>query len=301
LHPEAGGGLLGASAPAEFGEKSQRSAAPKRAANAQQLQGSIMNRSVIASLLAGAVLAFSGAAADAQDAIKFGVAAEPYPPFASPDAAGQWVGFEVDLMDAVCAEMKAKCELVPVAWDGIIPSLQEKKIDVIWASMSITEKRKQVIDFTEMYYDTPAVFVAAKSSDIQISDEGLKGKIIGVQTSTTHADFATQEYGDVAEIKIYDTQDNANADLVAGRVDVLLADAIALDAFIKSDQGGDYEVKSQAPDHPIFGEGVGGGLRKEDDDLEKNLNAAIKSLLDSGKYNEIAKKYFDFDISGRTS
>ncbi len=260
-----------------------------------------MNRGFIASLLAGAVLAFSSVAAFAQDAVKFGVAAEPYPPFSSKDASGKWVGFEIDLMDAVCAEAKLKCELVEVAWDGIIPSLQEKKIDVIWSSMSITDKRKQVIDFTEMYYNTPAVFVAAKSSDIQISKDGLKGKIIGVQTSTTHADYAAKEYGDVAEVKIYDTQDNANADLVAGRVDVLLADAIALDAFIKSDQGTDYEVKAQAPDDPIFGAGVGGGLRKEDDELEGKLNAAIDALLANGTYNEIAKKYFDFDISGRTS
>ena len=102
-------------------------------------------------------------------------------------------------MNAVCEEMKAKCELVEVAWDGIIPSLQEKKIDVIWSSMSITDKRKEVIDFTEMYYDTPAVFVAAKSSDVQITKEGLTGKIIGVQTSTTHAEFAQKTYGDVAQ------------------------------------------------------------------------------------------------------
>src|SRR5690348_9462676 len=70
----------------------------------------------------------------ADDVIKFGVAQEPYPPFASQDSSGRWVGFEVDLMDAVCAQMKAKCQLVPIAWDGIIPALQEKKIDVIWAS-----------------------------------------------------------------------------------------------------------------------------------------------------------------------
>jgi polar amino acid transport system substrate-binding protein len=247
-----------------------------------------------------AALAFS-VGVQAQDAIKFGVAAEPYPPFSSKNSAGVWEGFEIDLMNAVCEQMQAKCELVEVAWDGIIPSLQEQKIDVIWSSMSITDKRKQVIDFTEMYYDTPAVFVAAKGSDVQISKEGLDGKIIGVQTSTTHADYAQKEYGDVAEIKIYDTQDNANADLVSGRVDVLLADAIALDAFLKSDQGKDYEVKSQAPDDPIFGQGVGGGLRKEDDELETKLNTAINELLKNGKYNEIAKKYFDFDISGRTS
>jgi polar amino acid transport system substrate-binding protein len=249
-----------------------------------------MKNRILGTVIAAAALVFS-VGAQAQDAIKFGVAAEPYPPFSS----------KIDLMNAVCEEMKAKCELVEVAWDGIIPSLQEKKIDVIWSSMSITDKRKQVIDFTEMYYDTPAVFVAAKSSDVQISKEGLTGKIIGVQTSTTHAEFAQKTYGDVAEVKIYDTQDNANADLVAGRVDVLLADAIALDAFMKSPTGGDYEVKATAPDDPIFGQGVGGGLRKEDDELEGKLNAAIKTLLENGKYNELAKRYFDFDISGRSS
>ncbi|MFM9845283.1 MAG: transporter substrate-binding domain-containing protein [Dongiaceae bacterium] len=241
------------------------------------------------------------AAAPMAQVIKFGVAAEPYPPFSSKNASGVWEGFEIDLMNAVCEQMQAKCELVEVAWDGIIPSLQEKKIDVIWSSMSITDKRKEVIDFTDMYYDTPAVFVGAKTGGPQISKEGLTGKIIGVQTSTTHADFAQKTYGDVAEVKIYDTQDNANADLVAGRVDVLLADAIALDSFIKSDQGKNYAVLATAPDDPIFGFGVGGGMRKEDNDLEGKLNAAIKALQENGKYNEIAKKYFDFDISGKTS
>src|SRR5262249_58565631 len=102
-----------------------------------------MKSKFIASLLAGAVLAFASVAAHAQDTLKFGVADEPYPPFSSKDASGKWVGFEVDLMDALCTQMKTKCELVPVAWEGIIPALQEKKIDVIFSSMSITEKRKQ--------------------------------------------------------------------------------------------------------------------------------------------------------------
>lgn len=259
---------------------------------------------IVAIIAVGGYLMFKREApqdAAVAEVIRFGVAAEPYPPFSSKNASGVWEGFEIDLMNAVCEEMKAKCELVEVAWDGIIPSLQEKKIDVIWSSMSITDKRKEVIDFTEMYYDTPAVFVTAKGSPIQITADGLKGKIIGVQTSTTHADFAQKTYGSAAEVKIYDTQDNANADLVAGRVDVLLADAIALDAFLKSPTGAGYEVKATAPDDPIFGFGVGGGMRKEDDALEGKLNAAIKALQENGKYNEIAKKYFDFDISGKVS
>src|ERR1700742_3367587 len=100
-----------------------------------------MKKHVLGGIVFGVVLAFASIAARADDVIRFGVAAEPYPPFASKDASGKWVGFEIDLMDAVCAEMKAKCTIVEAAWDGIIPALQSDKFDVIWASMLITDKR----------------------------------------------------------------------------------------------------------------------------------------------------------------
>src|SRR5512142_80797 len=152
-----------------------------------------MKKRILGGILLGAVLALCSFGAQAQDTIRFGVAAEPYPPFTTKDASGKWVGFEVDLMDAVCAQMKAKCEIVEVAWDGIIPALQAKKFDVIWSSMSITEKRKEVIDFTDRYYKTPPVIIGAKSEAINIdykNPDSVKGKIIGVQTSTIHALFA---------------------------------------------------------------------------------------------------------------
>jgi polar amino acid transport system substrate-binding protein len=260
-----------------------------------------MRKHVLGSIVLGAILVLAGVAARADDVIKFGVAAEPYPPFSSKDASGKWVGFEIDLMDAVCAQMQAKCQLVETAWDGIIPALQEKKIDVIWSSMSITDERKQKIDFTDKYYNTPAVFIGPKSEEIKIdfsNPDSLKGKIIGVQTSTIHANFVNKYFGKTATIKTYDTQDNCNADLAAGRVDLVLADSIALQDFLKSDQGKDFEVKATAPKDPIFGEGVGGGVRKDDQTLRQKLNAAIKAVRSDGTYNKIAKKYFDFDVYG---
>jgi polar amino acid transport system substrate-binding protein len=260
-----------------------------------------MKKHVLGSIVLGAILALASVAARADEAIKFGVAAEPYAPFTSNDASGKWVGFEIDLMDAVCAQMQAKCQLVEVAWDGIIPSLQEKKIDVIWSSMSITDERKQKIDFTDKYYNTPAVFIGPKAEDIKIdfsNPDSLKGKIIGVQTSTIHANFVNKYFGKTATIKTYDTQDNCNADLAAGRVDLVLADSIALQDFLKTEQGKDFEVKATAPKDPIFGEGVGGGVRKDDPELRQKLNAAIKAIRSDGTYNKIAKKYFDFDVYG---
>jgi len=97
-------------------------------------------------LLATTALIATAAIAQA-DQVRIGIAAEPYPPFASPDAAGNWVGWEVEIIDAVCAAAALDCVLTPTAWDGIIPALVSGRIDTIMASMSITADRMQTIDF----------------------------------------------------------------------------------------------------------------------------------------------------------
>jgi len=232
--------------------------------------------------------------------VKVGVAAEPYPPFTSPDASGKWVGWEVEFMEAICAEAKLDCVITPVAWDGIIPALTSEKIDMIIGSMSITEERLKTIDFSDKYYNTPTGIIGAKGDDFEATPEGLAGKIIGVQVSTIHADYADKYFGEsAAEIKQYQTQDEANQDLAAGRLDAVQADAIALDAFLKSDAGDCCELKGNVADDPaILGAGVGVGLRKGDTELKEKVNAAIKAIRDNGTYDSFSKKYFDFDIYG---
>ena len=249
-------------------------------------------KKLIGGLVAGAVLAFSAMTAQAQDVVKIGVAAEPYPPFSEKNTKGEWVGFEMDLYKAVCEDQKLKCELVEVAWDGIIPALQEKKIDVIWSSMSITDERKQVIDFTDMYYDSANVLIGAKSDDAQpdsTKPDSLKGKIIGVQTSTIHANFIQKYFGNSAEVKLYDTLDNALADLKAGRVDYVSESSTSLAPFLQSNP--DFTTKATWPLDPIFGNGVGGGVRKDDTALKAKLNAGIADVVKSGKYDEMLAKY----------
>ncbi|MBK8457838.1 MAG: transporter substrate-binding domain-containing protein [Phyllobacteriaceae bacterium] len=251
--------------------------------------------------LAAGVVAFAALTGAAQaEAVKIGIAAEPYPPFASPDAAGNWVGWEVEIIGAVCEAAKLECAITPVAWDGIIPALTTKKIDAIMASMSITEERKKTIDFSDKYYNTPTSVVGAKGTKMDATPEGLKGKILGVQVSTIHADYAKKHFaGSAAEIKEYQTQDEANADLAAGRIDATQADGIALDAFLASEQGkACCELKGNVADDPaILGLGAGVGIR-QGDPLKDTFNAAIKAIRDSGKYDEISKKYFNFDIYG---
>ena len=165
-----------------------------------------------------------------------------YPPFSWVEKDGTLKGFDIDIAMALCEEIGAECVLVPQDWDGIIPALLARKYDAIIASMSITEERKKKVAFSGKYYNTPAKFARKKGSGITISKAGLKGKTVGVQRATTHDNFITAEFGDSVNIKRYGTQDEAYLDAIAGRVDLLLADSIAMDdGFLKTDKGKGWE------------------------------------------------------------
>ncbi len=234
------------------------------------------------------------------DPLKIGVAAEPYPPFTSPDAAGNWVGWEVDFMVAICKQAELDCVITPTAWDGIIPALTSGQIDVIMSSMSITAERAKTIDFSDKYYNTPAMVMVAADSAITPDAAGLTGKIVGVQVSTTHEAYTQKYFAPVAsEVKVYQTQDEANQDLAAGRLDAVMADSIALQAFLDSDSGKACckSAGMVADDPEILGAGVGFGLR-QGDPLKDKLNAAIAAIRADGTYAAITANYFAFDVYG---
>jgi arginine/ornithine transport system substrate-binding protein len=222
-----------------------------------------------------------------------------YPPFSETAEDGSVVGFDIDIANALCTEMVVDCEMVKVDWDGIIPALLERKCDAIVASMSITPERSQVIDFTDKYYNTPARLIAPEGTNLEDSPEGLAGKSIGVQRGSVHHGYVEAAYPD-AELVLYGTQDEANLDLLAGRVDAVMADAVVLDlGFLKTPDGEGFAFFGEPHLDPKYhGEGVGIGVRKGEDDLREDLNGAIAAIRDSGKYDEIASKYFHFDIYG---
>ena len=242
-----------------------------------------------------AAMTFTAGAVAAKD-LRIGVEGA-YPPFSSIDTNGNVVGFDIDIANALCEEMKVKCTLVVQDWDGIIPALNAKKYDAIIASMSITEERKKKVDFSEKYYNSPARFLRKKGSGIEITAEGMKGKTVGVQRGTIHDTFITAEFPDT-EIKRYGTQDEAYLDIAAGRVDLLIADSIAMDdGFVKTDAGKDFEfVGPSYSDPKYFGDGAGIAVRKSDTELRDRFSAAIKAIRGNGVYKAINDKYFDFDI-----
>jgi polar amino acid transport system substrate-binding protein len=258
-------------------------------------------RKILAIAAAAVGLAVAALGTARAEEVKIGFSPEAYPPFWSQEASGEWTGWEVEIIKAVCDEQGLDCVLVPIPWDGLIPALGSKKIDAIMNSMSITEERMKTIDFSDKYYNTPTAIIGPKDQTFDATPEGLKGKIIGVQVSTVHAAYAKKHFSDsAAEIKEYQTQDEANQDLAAGRIDATQADSIALDAFLKSEAGeACCDLKGfVAPDDEVLGPGVGAGVRKGDEALKDKINAGIKGIRDSGKYAEITKKYFDFDVYG---
>ena len=222
-----------------------------------------------------------------------------YPPFSWKESDGTLKGFDIEIAEAICAEMGRNCVLVEQDWDGMIPALLAKKFDAIIASMSITEERKKRVDFSDKYYDTPARFIGKDGSGLQVTRSGLAGKRIGVQRGTTHQCFLEKMFPD-SELVLYATQEEVFQDLAIGRIDLQFSDAIAGDdGFLKTDAGKGFGfVGGDYNDPECHGSGVGIAVRKSDKDLREELNQAIKAIRENGVYQKINAKYFDFDIYG---
>lgn len=233
------------------------------------------------------------------DKIRIGVEGA-YPPFSSVTPEGKLVGFDIDIAWALCEEMGAECTLVPQDWDGIIPALLARKYDAILASMSITEERKKKVAFTNKYYQTPAKFAGHKNFLVRVLKDQLGTIKVGVQRATIHDRYVTDNYGDDVEVIRYGTQDEAYLDMKAGRLDLLLADSIALsDGFLKRKGNENYQfLGPDLTDKRWFGEGAGIAIRKQDQDLVEKFNKAIDGIRANGTYKKIQDKYFDFNVYG---
>jgi len=250
-----------------------------------------MGSSKRVSLALTVALALGMGAAHAQEKLRIGTEGA-YPPFNNLTSDGKLEGFDIDIANAVCEEMKVECEFVTQDWDGIIPALQANRFDAIVASMSITEERLKQVDFSEKYYSNTLNFIAAKDSDF--SPESVGSAVIGVQEGTISANFAQDTYKD-ADVRGYPTQLEAYADLESGRVDAVLGDFGVLYEWIESDAGACCEFKGEAVSSD---DEIGIAIRKGDDQLRERLNAAIKAIRANGKYQEINAKYFPFDVYG---
>ena len=248
-----------------------------------------------------------------------------YPPWNNINSAGELEGAEIDFGNEACARMGVDCEWVTQDWDGIIPALLQGKYDIIIAGMSITEERKEKVNFTNGYMNDGARFWTLEGSgleDLSVSKftggvtkvnmnnaggkeqaavgqliAAFEGKTICVQSSTTHANFASQYMSGNSVVKFYQTVDDHNLDLIAGRCDAVLSDVASAIDFMETDQGSGAVFTGPTFSGGPWGDGVGGAVRKEDTDILDMWNKAIAEMAADGTTAEITKKWFGRDMS----
>jgi len=202
-----------------------------------------------------------------------------YPPYNYLDDDGEVAGFERVLGDELCERAELECEWVTNDWDSIIPNLVSGNYDAIIAGMSITDERREVIDFTDPYTqpDPSAYMALSKDADI---DNG----VIAAQTGTIQASHVAN--GDATLLE-FATPDETVAAVRNGEADAVLADKAYLEPMV-SESGGEVVW---AGDDVLLGGGIGLGIRKSDPELKEKFNAAIQSMKDDGTLNELIKEW----------
>ncbi len=242
---------------------------------------------------AACTLAMAAGTVQAQNGEEIRIAFDvPYEPFEYRDENGKLTGFEVELAEAMCEELKAECELVIQAWDGMIPGLLARKFDAIMSSMSITPERAERVLFSEPYYITPGGWFAREDFNVDVTDKSaMEGLTVGVQRGTTMDTYVTEELGDVVKINRYTTAEDMVLDLEGQRLDVVFVDYPVGEQTILN-RDGFKEVGEPVK----LGQGVGIAMRKRDKELAKNINAALEKLKNDGTYDAIMEKYFNYDI-----
>ena len=235
-------------------------------------------------LAAAAILALSGAA-QAQDTVRIATEGA-YAPWNFLDDAGKPAGYEIDLANAICAQAKITCEIVTNEWDSIIPNLVAGNYDVIMAGMSVTDERKQTVDFAAEYKPAdPSRYVALPGAGLDFA--ALKGKRIGVQGGTIQDAYAQATFAADNTVVAFGTADQAMADLAGGNLDTILADGAYLEPIVAT---GQVEFVGEPV---IIGGGVAPALRKDEPELLKTFNDAIAALKADGTVDTLIAKWFE--------
>lgn len=222
-----------------------------------------------------------------------------YPPFSEVQPDGSIVGFDIDMANALCAEIGETCDLVRVDWSRMIPSLVGGTCDAIIASMSDTPERRLSIDFSSPYYRSAIRFVGVAGAGLDDSEAGLDGKAVGVQRRTTNQAFMTAHFPR-ASLRLYESQEHVLIDLNLGRLDAVVGEGVQLDTgFLRTASGEGFAFfGTDHFDPAIQGNGAAVGVRKGDTDLRDRFSAAIAALRADGRYQAIEARYFDYDIFG---
>jgi len=208
---------------------------------------------------------------------------------------GEITGFDVELIQALGAEMGYRVELLPVAWDGIIAALKTKKIDVICSGMTITEKRKQSISFTRPYFSTHLCLLVNREKGEEIKsyrDLDRPDIVLAVKRATT-GEKTAEELMPQAQRRIYDTENDCALEVANGRAHAFVYDRASILKHARQ-----HARKTFTLLEPFNTEDYGIAVRQDDIDLLEKLNRALDAIQADGRYQRIKDRYIPRDASG---
>ncbi len=209
-----------------------------------------------------------------------------YPPLEYIDDAGNIVGYEMELIQAIADEMNIKINIVNVSFDGIIAGIQSKQYDIGASGLTITEERKQTCDFTTPILQFSLSIVTKKDTDGIFSEDDLAGKKVGVQLGTT-CQFACEDAG--LDVKTYDEAPSAILDLANGNLDAVVLDSVVANDFVLANDN--YSQVLKIAGSFQNSDDMGMAVIKGNTELLNILNEGIQKVTDSGKLAEIKSKY----------
>ncbi|WP_201547880.1 ABC transporter substrate-binding protein [Psychrobacter sp. Pi2-1] len=235
-------------------------------------------------------------AASTGDVLRIGTEGA-YAPFNYTNADGTLGGFDVEIANALCADMQVTCEIVAQDWDGIIPGLKAGKYDAIVAAMSVTPERSQQVSFTDPYFSNALVFLAKKDSSFDPSNNSdIDSHSIAAQRSTISSQWLEDTYPK-ADMKLYDTLSNAFLDLGSNRVDAMISDKLPAIEWLSSNAGSKYALKGDEIDiNDNFAIAVRPG-----DPLQAKINQSLANIKANGTYDKINQKYFAVPASATST
>lgn len=259
-----------------------------------------MKKLIPALLVCTLIICILPARATENNTIRWGVDGG-YPPFDMLAPNGEIIGFDIDIANALCVELNARCIFVKQPFESMVAALNAKKIDAIIASLTITAEREKEVSFTDKYYATTARLVVRKGSGLLPDVASLKGKTVGVQTGSSHDAYAKKNWAKHGvKVVTYANQESIYLDLLSGRIQASLQDNLqAASSFLEIDRGRNFEFAGATVSDNGSELRVGIAVAKDNPQLLESLNLAIKKIRDNGAYDQIREKYFSFDIYGQ--
>ena len=219
-----------------------------------------------------------------------------FPPFSYLDEAGVATGFDVEITKALCKEMQVECDLVLMPFSQIIPAMSRGELDMAVASLARTEERASVIDFTDYYYRSCNIFITKHDYARNEVPAFLEGKKVGAQLDTIQEEYLQKNYAERVELILHPTFESLFISLRAGKVDAIFVDALAGYSALNTDLGQEFEPVGEVVTTGQEQENARLGVTKNNPQLREDLNRAIQAIVRSGEYEQIRRKYFDFNL-----